>query len=154
MMAAETALTITEVAARLGKSRPWVHQLLKAGRLTGPPQPPGRSPKNAPRVWTSSLDAYSHASARQAREPRPRQHDEVPRRALTQIKIALDIALEQADAEARAIEEHLALLESALTALRSTRATARRYQQIAAHQSELLTELLGPQDASELSANP
>jgi chromosome segregation ATPase len=60
------ARTLTDAAARLGLTPQRVSQLLTDGSLSGP-EYSGRAPKNAPRVWETSLTNYernqSQASA-------------------------------------------------------------------------------------------
>lgn len=59
-MGTTSAVTIAEAATILRVSKPRIHQLLQDRTLTGPAAEPGRAPRNALRVWQSSLDAEAN----------------------------------------------------------------------------------------------
>jgi hypothetical protein len=66
------ALTIADAAAALGVKPQRVSQLLRDGRLSGPPGPaPGRQPAGLLRVYVSSLRAYRAAVPAGRRGPSP-----------------------------------------------------------------------------------
>jgi len=54
---AATAVTITAAAAQIGCLRPFIYSLINRKKLTGP-EYPARPPRNAPRIYQSSIDDY------------------------------------------------------------------------------------------------
>lgn len=61
-----TAVTINAAAAQIGCHRPFIHDLLKRDKLSGPAYPDG-APRNAPRVYQTSIDEYLEWKAQRRR---------------------------------------------------------------------------------------
>lgn len=161
------AVTIAEAAAALGVRPQRIHQLLREGRLSGPPVPAGRAPGGIGRVWRESLTAEQarrevveqqpavggrhtpdsrtrRESARGGREPGSAQSAWV---AVQELKVALDVAREALRRE-RAQSARLA--QTLADLLRAERDQGRRLDEIAQGYSDALTQLLGPETADDL----
>lgn len=140
----EDALTIQAAATRLGVSRQRIHQMLTAGDLDGPPQTSGaRAPRNAPRVFVSSLETWEAGRAGQ-RRGFPSISEAMFRDDAHRMKLALDIARDQLSKQRRQSERLIGLLADAVAALQTEQAMAREAERITEEYAAIATNHLAP----------
>ncbi|WP_143537911.1 MULTISPECIES: hypothetical protein [unclassified Rhodococcus (in: high G+C Gram-positive bacteria)] len=137
-------MTIRDAATRLGVSRQRINQMLKARDLYGPPQPSGtRAPRNAPRVFVSSLESWEagHAGRRGGSHT---VSEATLRDDAYRMKLALDVARDQLTMERRQNEKLTGLLADAVAALQAEHEMARKAERITEEYAAIATNHLGP----------
>lgn len=139
---------------RLGVTRQRISQMLAAGDLDGPPQPSGaRAPRNAPRVFTASLDSWEtgHADRRNGpRRPGSSELETALKDDAYRLKLALDIARDQLAQQRRQNEKLTGLLATAVAAVQAEQAMARETERITEEYAAVATNHLAPDVRGEV----
>ena len=141
-------LTRRAAAEQLGVTPARISQLLASGQLRGPAQAAGRrAPKNAPRVWRESLEAYARerrGGGRQGIAAAGEMSNLALRDDLLRLKYALDQSREQVSKERAQTARVTALLAEAVEALRHEQETASVSEQVIESLSTIWTTHLFP----------
>lgn len=164
-MAQSRALTLAEVADRLGVKPQRISQMLRDRILKGPDVGPGRARKGAGRVWESSLTAEE--TRRQAATDRQAASGNVSKRrsdsragsgqglsgsaAVLALKVRLDAARDALREERRANQRLTRQLADAVAEIQAAQTQTDRLDEIAEGYSEALTHFGTPDDPSALS---
>ncbi|WP_141214028.1 hypothetical protein [Mycobacterium marinum] len=140
-------MTIQDAAARIGVTRQRISQMLATGDLDGPRQPTGpRAPRNAPRVFVTSLESWEadHAGRRGGLRPRSSDLEALYRDDAYRMKLALDAARDQLTKQRLQNEKLAGLLADAVAALQAEQAMAREADRITEEYAAIATNHLGP----------
>lgn len=164
MSAVDSLATVAQTAQRLGLSEARIHQLLRAGELNGPPLPAGRlrHVPGAGRVTETSIDALlrkratpqgegrSRATQQPSTAPTRLPSDSAFRAAAQELKVQLDSARDALRAERERSRRLLVVTSELVDLLRDTAEAADGVDRLADGYSAALTQLLSPDDGSDL----
>lgn len=165
MDAPDRLATVAQAAERLGLSEARIHQLLRAGELNGPALPPGRL-RHIPgtgRITDTSIEELIVQRAAPQHPPRSRatQHPATPpalvpsdsalRAAAQELKVQLDSARDALRDERERSCRLLRVTSELVDLLRDSSDSADGVDRLADGYSAALTQLLAPDDGSDLS---